>query len=79
MLINTEWGAFGNGGALDFILTDFDRDVDRNSVNPSRQIFEKLISGMYMGEIARLVLCRLDPLNRALVMQVRSVETESDT
>jgi len=59
VLINTEWGAFGNGGALDFILTDFDRDVDRNSVNPSRQIFEKLISGMYMGEIARLVLCRL--------------------
>jgi len=59
VLINTEWGAFGNGGALDFLLTDFDRDVDRHSVNPSRQIFEKLISGMYMGEIARLVLCRL--------------------
>jgi len=58
VLINTEWGAFGNAGALDFILTDFDREVDRNSVNPSKQIFEKLISGMYMGEIARLVLCR---------------------
>jgi len=59
VLINTEWGAFGNGGALDFILTDFDNDVDRNSVNPGKQIFEKLISGMYMGEIARLVLSRL--------------------
>ena len=58
VLINTEWGAFGNSGALDFILTDFDRDVDKNSVNPTKQIFEKLISGMYMGEIARLVLCR---------------------
>jgi len=58
VLINTEWGAFGNAGALDFILTDFDRDVDKNSVNPTKQIFEKLISGMYMGEIARLVLCR---------------------
>lgn len=59
VLINTEWGAFGNGGALEFILTDFDTDVDKNSVNPKKQIFEKLISGMYMGEIARLVLCRL--------------------
>lgn len=59
VLVNTEWGAFGNGGCLDFVVTEFDRDVDANSVNPSKQIFEKMISGMYMGEIARLVLCRL--------------------
>ena len=56
MLINTEWGAFGEGGVLDFILTDFDRDIDENSINPSTQLFEKMISGMYMGELVRLVL-----------------------
>ena len=59
MLINTEWGAFGERGTLDFITTEFDRDIDVNSVNPSKQLFEKMISGMYMGELARLVLEKL--------------------
>ncbi|XP_017762059.1 PREDICTED: hexokinase type 2 isoform X2 [Eufriesea mexicana] len=56
MLINTEWGAFGEGGTIDFILTEFDRDVDQTSINPSKQLFEKMISGMYIGELTRLVL-----------------------
>lgn len=56
MLINIEWGAFGEGGVLDFILTEFDRAIDANSINPSKQLFEKMISGMYMGELTRLVL-----------------------
>lgn len=56
MLINTEWGAFGEGGVIDFILTEFDRDIDDNSMHPTKQLFEKMISGMYMGELARLVL-----------------------
>ena len=56
MLINTEWGAFGERGVLDFIRTDFDRDIDENSINASTQLFEKMISGMYMGELVRLVL-----------------------
>ncbi|XP_076631471.1 hexokinase A isoform X1 [Colletes latitarsis] len=56
MLINTEWGAFGEGGVLDFVLTEFDHDIDDNSINPKRQLFEKMISGLYMGELARLVL-----------------------
>lgn len=59
MLINTEWGAFGERGVLDFLLTEFDRDIDEHSINPTKQIFEKMISGMYMGELARLVLEKL--------------------
>ncbi|CAL1537485.1 unnamed protein product [Lymnaea stagnalis] len=59
VLINTEWGAFGNDGCLDFILTDFDRSIDKHSINPGKQIYEKMISGMYMGEIARLAIERL--------------------
>jgi len=59
MVVNTEWGAFGNQGELDFILTKWDREVDRLSINPGKQIFEKMISGMYMGEVVRQVLADL--------------------
>ncbi|KAK6731415.1 hypothetical protein RB195_007717 [Necator americanus] len=56
MIINTEWGAFGDDGALDGIRTQYDKLVDLNSINPGRQLFEKMISGMYMGELVRVVL-----------------------
>lgn len=58
LLINTEWGAFGDDGALDFVRTEFDREVDANSINPGKQIQEKMISGMYLGELVRLVLVK---------------------
>ncbi|VDM72358.1 unnamed protein product [Strongylus vulgaris] len=56
MIINMEWGAFGDDGCLGFIYTDYDREVDEKSINPKVHIFEKMISGMYMGEIVRIVL-----------------------
>eukprot|EP00096_Caligus_rogercresseyi_P013471 TRINITY_DN6113_c0_g1_i1.p1 TRINITY_DN6113_c0_g1~~TRINITY_DN6113_c0_g1_i1.p1 ORF type:complete len:536 (+),score=189.85 TRINITY_DN6113_c0_g1_i1:261-1868(+) len=59
MLVNTEWGGFGEAGELDFILTKWDLAVDQLSVNPGAQIFEKMISGMYMGELIRQVLVDL--------------------
>jgi len=59
VIINTEWGAFGDNGCLDFMRTEYDRELDTFSINPSKQIMEKMISGMYMGEIVRLVLERL--------------------
>lgn len=59
VVINTEWGAFGDNGCLDFIRTEYDRELDTYSINPGKQIYEKMISGMYMGEIVRLVLERL--------------------
>ncbi|XP_049295125.1 hexokinase type 2 isoform X2 [Anopheles funestus] len=58
VLINTEWGAFGDDGALDFIRTEYDREIDQHSINPGRQLQEKMISGMYMGELARLAIVR---------------------
>lgn len=45
VLINTEWGAFGDGGLLDFIRTDYDKEIDKKSLNAGTQIFEKMISG----------------------------------
>lgn len=58
VLINTEWGAFGDNGALDFVRTEYDRDIDENSINKGLQLHEKMISGMYMGELARLAMVK---------------------
>ncbi|NWI63084.1 HXK3 protein, partial [Todus mexicanus] len=57
--INMEWGAFGDNGCLDEFFTDFDRVVDEKTINPGKQRFEKLISGMYLGEIVRQILLAL--------------------
>ncbi|KAK3554016.1 hypothetical protein QTP70_019131 [Hemibagrus guttatus] len=59
MCINTEWGAFGDDGMLEDIRTEFDRDIDRGSLNPGKQLFEKMVSGMYMGELVRLILVKM--------------------
>lgn len=55
MIISTEWGAFSNG----LPLTVFDREMDAASINPGHHIFEKTISGMYLGEIVRRVLVNM--------------------
>uniref|UniRef100_A0A674F4M8 Hexokinase-2 n=1 Tax=Salmo trutta TaxID=8032 RepID=A0A674F4M8_SALTR len=59
MCVNMEWGAFGDDGALDDLRTDFDQDIDAGSLNPGKQLFEKMISGMYMGELVRLILVKM--------------------
>ncbi|XP_074012223.1 hexokinase-3 [Numenius arquata] len=59
MCINMEWGAFGDNGCLDHLFTEFDRMVDEKTINPGKQRFEKLISGMYLGEIVRHILLAL--------------------
>ena len=41
---------------LDFIRTKWDEAVDAGSLNPGRQTFEKMISGMYMGELTSRIL-----------------------
>lgn len=59
VIVNTEWGAFGDDECLNFIRTKYDHEVDAHSLNPGKQLFEKMISGMYMGEVARRVLVYL--------------------
>ncbi|KAL8088555.1 hypothetical protein AgCh_038368 [Apium graveolens] len=54
-IVNTEWGGFSNG----LPLSEFDRQMDADSINPGEQIFEKTISGMYLGEIVRRVLVKM--------------------
>ncbi|KAL8489725.1 hypothetical protein ACS0TY_025080 [Phlomoides rotata] len=56
MVINMEWGNFRSSHLP---LTEYDQSLDAESLNPGEQIFEKIISGMYLGEIVRRVLCRM--------------------
>ncbi|BFG24383.1 hypothetical protein CerSpe_106570 [Prunus speciosa] len=56
MVINMEWGNFKSAHLP---LTEYDHSLDTESLNPGDQIFEKLISGMYLGEIVRRVLCKI--------------------
>ncbi|KAG6830614.1 hypothetical protein H0H92_015706 [Tricholoma furcatifolium] len=72
MVVNTEWGAFNNCRShLPF--TPFDNSLDRLSINPSFQAFEKFISGMYLGEITRNILISLiDASPRSLLFNGKS-------
>ena len=38
VIINTEWGAFGDNGCLDFLRTEYDRELDTFSINPGKQM-----------------------------------------
>ncbi|KAK4635427.1 Glucokinase [Fulvia fulva] len=58
MIINTEWGSFDNQLSV-LPNTQYDRDLDRESVNPGIQMFEKRVSGMFLGEILRRSLISL--------------------
>uniref|UniRef100_A0A0E0L4Y3 Phosphotransferase n=1 Tax=Oryza punctata TaxID=4537 RepID=A0A0E0L4Y3_ORYPU len=56
MVINMEWGNFRSSHLP---LTEFDQALDAESLNPGEQVYEKLISGMYLGEIVRRVLLKM--------------------
>lgn len=55
IIMNTEWGCFD--GELEALpTTSYDRDLDVSSTNPGNQQLEKRVSGMYLGELMRLVI-----------------------
>ena len=60
MIVNMEWGNFDK-----VRLTCYDRLLDKTSVNPGAMVLEKMVSGMYLGEIVRLVL--MDLIRRDLI------------
>jgi len=90
MVINTEWGAFNNSVSLDpyayayylnlqqrshLPTTPFDKGLDRRSINPSFQAFEKFVSGMYLGETVRSVMLALvDATPKSLLFRGKSSE-----
>lgn len=56
MVINTEWG---NLWSPHLPLTEYDKALDAESINPGDHIFEKLVSGMYLGDIVRRLLLKI--------------------
>ncbi|KAI0959286.1 hypothetical protein AcW1_004152 [Taiwanofungus camphoratus] len=74
MIVNTEWGAFNNTRTT-LPTTPYDNKLDRESINPHLQAFEKFISGMYLGEITRNILLSLiDAAPRPLLFNGKSSE-----
>lgn len=58
MIVNTEWGSFDNQLSV-LPNTSYDHALDVESVNPGIQMFEKRISGMFLGEVLRRTLVAL--------------------
>ena len=56
MIINIEWGNFNK-----LRKTSYDRELDKDTINPGEQILEKMVSGMYLGEVTRRVLKSVMP------------------
>lgn len=58
MIVNAEWGSFDNSMNV-LPNTPYDQDLDKESVNPGLQMFEKRVSGMFLGEILRRAILAL--------------------
>jgi len=71
MILNTEWGAFDNTRNV-LPSTSFDQKLDRESINPTYQAFEKFVSGMYLGEVVRNILLSFVDAVPPLLFQGRS-------
>ncbi|KAH7055700.1 putative glucokinase GlkA [Macrophomina phaseolina] len=55
MVINTEWGSFDEDLAV-LPKTPYDEALDKSNIHPGEQMFEKRVSGMYLGELFRIAL-----------------------
>lgn len=82
MAIDTRWNNFGCDDLIDFLRSDFDKEIRRNTTGCVMGI-EKLMSGMYIGEVVRQVLFRMHSKNIILAswpeswLDVYSLQTET--
>ena len=58
MIVNTEWGSFDNPMNV-LPNTIYDKSLDEETVNPGIQMFEKRVSGMFLGELLRRAILTL--------------------
>lgn len=79
MVVNTEWGSFDN--QLNVMpSTPWDKALDKQSVNPGYQMFEKRVSGMFLGEIVRLAIADMISNEKSsLFRDVNSSENDWST
>lgn len=71
MGINCEYGAFDNEHLV-LPQTPYDVIIDETSPRPGQQAFEKMIAGLYLGEIFRLVLVDLHE-NKNLIFDQQDI------
>ncbi|KAF6223175.1 hypothetical protein HO173_013222 [Letharia columbiana] len=70
--INCEYGAFDNEHIV-LPRTPYDVVVDNDSPRPGQQAFEKMIAGLYLGELFRLVLVDLHDNKSCKVFQGQNI------
>ena len=73
MAINCEWGAFDNEHKV-LPRTEYDISIDKDSPRPNQQAFEKMIAGLYLGEIFRLVVLDLHDKQNVNFLEGQSVD-----
>ena len=78
MVVNLEWGNYNK-----VEMNRYDQELDRANRNAGLQRMEKMVSGMYLGELARLVIldmidqgCLLQKKHRHIFEREHSVTTE---
>ena len=70
--INCEYGAFDNEHLI-LPRTPYDIMIDNDSPRPGQQAFEKMIAGLYLGELFRLVLVDLHDNKSCKVFQGQDI------
>ena len=65
MAINIEWGNFNK-----LPQTIYDKVLDEQTINHKRQRLEKMVSGMYLGELVRLII--LDMIKKKILFGGRT-------
>jgi hexokinase len=70
---NFECGNFDLGPIRDAISSAADKALDQESQNPNHQLFEKMVSGRYLGDLMRRILLETNP-----ELQYKSVITSAD-
>ena len=70
--INCEYGAFDNEHVV-LPRTSYDIIIDKDSPRPGQQAFEKMIAGLYLGELFRLVLVDLHDNKSCKVFQGQDI------
>lgn len=73
MAINCEWGAFDNEHKV-LPLTPYDIIIDKESPRPGQQAFEKMIAGLYLGELFRLVLVDLHENKEVHIFEGQNID-----
>jgi hexokinase len=70
MIVNMEWGGFNR-----LKTNAYDQRLDEASLNPGSQYLEKMVSGMYLGEMARLVMVEM--IEKDLLFSIRELHAFS--